>query len=214
MTTARYHRALSQGKAQVVQISLGRPNQLYTCKNLHANWRKRRMSEEEIEQLRRELHVQVDALCNGHPTGIEIELASLQLAGRLFVAAQDWIDLQIGREFSDAALRDPKEALRLGNEKRNLVKAASYQVDGQTPETTAEIGRIGALVGIRWLATFADDPYLKQLTKALERVRHGQPHPWLTPPRPKIHPPKLAHSVLQLRGISFAVIEYLVASGL
>src|SRR5262245_50767100 len=99
-----------------------------------------------LELVRRELHKSVDELFAGSKTGIQLELAALQLAGRLINAAQPWIDRQIGREFSDAAVRDPEEAARVGRANRMLVTAAWYSVDGQTVATTSNIGRLGASV--------------------------------------------------------------------
>ena len=167
----------------------------------------------DVEQLRKALHEQVDQLFADMQTGLKVEWAALQLAGKLLKAAEGWIDLNVGRELSVAATKDPEEALRLGREIRAHAKAARYRVDGQTPETVSGDGLIGASTLIGNLAAYCDDPYLFHLSDALAQHRCGQQHPWLKRRKAVAHPASSAQSALALRAIPFGVIEYLTASG-
>jgi hypothetical protein len=170
--------------------------------------------DDDLEQLRSALHREVDELFSVIEDGIKLEWAALRLAGKLIKVSENWIDLNVGRELSAAAVKHPEEALRLGREVRQQAKAARYGVDGQTPETTAQQGLIGTLALIRNLAAYCDDdPFLHHLAIALEHLRHGQHHPWLELPTAKVRPAAHAKSILGLRAIPFGVIEYLTASG-
>ncbi len=171
------------------------------------------LDEEDLNRLRLELHARVDQLFTNTASGLQLEIGALQFAGQLINAAQDWIDLQVGRDISNAANKDGVEALRLGAEERRRVKAAIFKVDGETPETTARTGLKGASVLAGQLAAFSNDPYLYHIAIALKDHQFGQVHPWLVVPSPAVHPPEKAHSVLVLRGVAFTAIEYLVASG-
>jgi Arc/MetJ-type ribon-helix-helix transcriptional regulator len=164
-------------------------------------------------QVRTALHERIDALFDSVNGPIGIEGAALDLCAQLLKLAQDYIDLQIGRQFSAQAVKEPSEALFLARALRQRVKAARHEVDGETSATTAKEGLIGASIMVAQLAAFGDDPYLYHLQAALEQYRHGQIHPWLQPRRAVAHPPAASYAVLMLRSVAFTTIEYLVASG-
>ena len=167
-----------------------------------------------LEQLRKELHEQVNRLIDGVEEGLPVEWAALGMTGRLLKASEGWVDQQVGRALSAEAVKDPLDARRRGREVRERAKAARHSVDGQTPETTAPHGMIGATVLIRQLAVYCnEDPYLHHLAEALAQHRYGQEHPWLKPRKAVARPSLSAKSVLELREIPFGVIEYLTASG-
>ena len=167
-----------------------------------------------LEQLRQELHEQVDRLIDGVKEGLPVEWAALGMIGRLLKASEGWIDEQVGRNLSAEAIKDLNDARRRGREVRELAKAARYSVDGQTPETTAAHGMIGATVLVQQLATYCnEEPYLHHLAEALAQHRYGQQHPWLKPRKAVARPGSSPKSVLELRAIPFGVIEYLTASG-
>jgi hypothetical protein len=167
-----------------------------------------------LEQLRKELHEQVDRVIDGVEEGLPVEWAALGMIGRLLKASEGWIDEQVGRNLSAEAIKDPNDARRRGREVRELAKAARYSVDEQTPETTATHGMIGATVLVEQLAVYCnEDPYLHHLAEALAQHRYGQQHPWLKPRKAVTRPASSPQSVLELRAIPFGVIEYLTASG-
>ena len=167
-----------------------------------------------LEQLRKELHEQVDRVIDGVEEGFPVEWAALGMIGRLLKASEGWIDEQVGRNLSAEAIKDPNEARRQGSEVRALAKAARYSVDGQAPATTAASGMIGAAVLVRNLAVYCDeDHYLHHLAEALDQHRYGQLHPWLKPRKAVARPASSVKSLLALRSIPFGVIEYLTASG-
>lgn len=163
------------------------------------------------EELRRELHAQVDRMFENAKTGLDIYCQLLGLAGRLVAQASPYIDLNIARELAGPKTKD---AVTVSERARDDVRAAHYDVDGKTFESTAKAGLIGAHTIVGQLAAVTNDPYLTGLAHALGQVRFGQVHPWLSPVKTPVHPKQYASDVLGLKGIPFGVIEYLVASGL
>jgi hypothetical protein len=166
----------------------------------------------EIDDLRQLMHERVDAVFDQVDGPLGIEGAALQLCALLLKAAEPFIDLHVGREFSARAVKSPAEALTIGRAQRERMKAARYLVDGETPTSTAREGIIGASVIVGQLGAAGDDPYLYQLSQALQLHRHGQGHPWLEARPAPARPAQHAHGVLMLRAVPFTAIEYLVAS--
>ena len=167
----------------------------------------------DLDDLRQLLHERVDAVFDQVDGPLGIEGAALQLCAQLLKAAEPFIDLHVGREFSARAVKSPAEARTIGRAQRERMKAARYLVDGETPSSTARVGLIGASIIIGQLGAAGDDPYLYQLSQALQLHRHGQPHPWLAAQQAAARPAQHAHGVLMCRAVPFTAIEYLAASG-
>jgi hypothetical protein len=167
----------------------------------------------DLDDLRQLMHERVDAVFDQVKGPLGIEGAALQLCAQLLKAAGPFIDRHVGRELSALALRSPDEVLKIGQEHRKRMKAARYLVDGETPTSTAREGLIGTSIIIGQLGAAGDDPYLYQLSQALQLHRHGQHHPWLAPQPAVARPAQHAHGILMLRAVPFTAIEYLAASG-
>jgi hypothetical protein len=167
----------------------------------------------DLDDLRRLMHERVDAVFDQVDGPIGIEGAAMQLCAQLLKAAEPFIDLHVGRELSARAVKNPTDALAIGRAQRERMKAARHLVDGETPTSTAREGLIGASIIIGQLGAAGDDPYLYQLSQALQLHRHGQPHPWLEAQPAAARPAQHAHGVLTCRAVPFTAIEYLVASG-
>ena len=163
------------------------------------------------EELRTQLHAEVDRMFENAKTGLDIHCELLRLAGRLMTQITPYIDLIVARELAGPKASD---AVTVGERAREDVKAAHFGVDGKTAESTATVGLIGAHTIVEQLAAVTNDPYLTGLANALAQLRFGQVHPWLAPAKLPVHPRQHASNVLGLRAIPFAVIDYLVASGL
>lgn len=163
------------------------------------------------EELRAVLHAQVDRMFENAKTGFDIHSELLSLAGRLITQTTPHIDLIIARELAGPKA---KNAITVGERAREDAKAVHYGVDGKTIESTAAVGLIGAHKTVEQLAAVTNDPYLTGLANALGQLRFGQVHPWLAPVKTPVHPRQHASDVLGLKAIPFAVIEYLVTSGL
>ena len=165
------------------------------------------------EELRLELHRQVDGMFEGAKNSSDIYCDCLRLAGRLVAQASPYIDLIVARELA-APKASTSEVLAAGERGRDDVKAFVYGVDGRTAESTAALGLIGAHTTINLLAIYTADPYLRILATALGELRYGQVHPWLVPVKTPVHPKERASDVLTLKAKPFCVIDYLVRSGL
>lgn len=166
----------------------------------------------DLDDLHQLMHERVDAVFDQVDGPLGIEGAAIQLCAQLLKAAESFIDLNVGRELSARAIKNPAEALTIGRAQRQRMKAARYLVDGETPASTAREGLIGASIIIGQLGAAGDDPYLYQLSQALQLHRHGQPHPWLAAQPAAARPAQHAHGVLMCRAVPFKAIEYLVAS--
>lgn len=163
------------------------------------------------EEIRAELHAQVDSMFERAKTGLDIYSECLSLAGRLVTQASPYTDLIVARELAGPKATD---AIAVGKRARDDAKAVHYGVDGKTAESTATLGLVGAHKTVEQLAVYTDDPYLRVLAIAMGQLRFGQVHPWLVPVKTPVHPKQHASDVLGLKTIPFAVIAYLVASGL
>lgn len=169
----------------------------------------------DVEQLQTDLHRQIDSLFESHfETGVHIHWLCLQLAGRLIKAATPWIDSLVANELRQAGTESGAEALAAAERARADVKAMRLKVDGQTPQSTATVGLVGAYHTVSEIGVYTGDPYLSELAEALRKLRLGQVHPWLVVPKIAVHPRHKASEVLELRAKVFCVVEYLVGSGL